>query len=148
MPAMANIVINDGAATPVAHTFSPSGRDQNMVFTWHDRSGGIAIGYPRISVQSKFPANAGAGASSDAKSRVIRQSIKVVLPILEVTAPTTGTGIQPAPTKSYDVSCNMEFILPERSTLQNRKDVFAFVKNLLANAMPASLVQDLEVVTA
>jgi hypothetical protein len=68
----------------------------------------------------------------------------VVLPVLEVTSPSTATGIQPAPTKAYDLLCNVEVVLPERSSLQERKDAFAYLKNFLANAVFTSAVQDLE----
>nr|QDH90883.1 MAG: hypothetical protein H2Rhizo32546e2411_000002 [Leviviridae sp.] len=143
MPALAAITINDGAATPLAHTFNPSGPDKNGVNYFYDRSGGIAVGFPIVSIDLKEPKPVSAGGVS-AASRVYRATVKVVYPILEVTSPTTGTGIQPAPTKSYDMMFRGEFILPERSTLQNRKDIFAFAKNILANANVTSLVQDLE----
>lgn len=143
MPALAAITINDGAATPVAHTFNPSGPDKNGVNYLYDRSGGIAIGFPAISIDLREPAPATAGRSSSSE-RVYRATAKVVLPVLEVTSASTGTGIQPAPTKAYDVVFKAEFILPERSTLQNRKDVMAFAKNLLATSVLTSLVQDLE----
>jgi hypothetical protein len=142
MPALAAITINDGATTPVAHTFNPSGPDQNGVNYFYDRSGGVAIGFPSISIDLKEPKPSANGVSS--KDRVYRGTVKVVLPILEVTSPTTGTGIQPAPTKSYDMIFRGEFVLPERSTLQNRKDILAFAKNILANANLTSLIQDLE----
>jgi len=143
MPALAAITINDGAATPVAHTFNPSGPDQNGVNYFYDRSGGVAIGFPAISIDLKEPKPAPAGGQSG-RDRVYRATVKVVFPVLEVTSPTTGTGIQPAPTKSYDLIFRGEFVLPERSTLQNRKDIFAFAKNILANSNVTSLVQDLE----
>jgi hypothetical protein len=143
MPALAAITINDGAATPVAHTFNPSGPDKNGVNYFYDRSGGIAVGFPSVSIDLREPRPVQAGGASLA-SRLYRATVKVVYPVLEVTSPTTGTGIQPAPTKSYDMTVRMEFLLPERSTLQNRKDILAFAKNILANANVTSLVQDLE----
>lgn len=141
MPVLAPVVINDGAATPVAHTFTPSNPDQNGTNYWYDRSGGIALGFPEISQNLREPAPNGRVSSSD---RVHRAKIKATLPIMEVTSPTTGTGIQPAPTKAYELVFNGEFILPERSTLQNRKDILAYAKNLMAHATVSSLVLDLE----
>lgn len=143
MPALANIVINDGATTPVAHTFTPSGPDKNGVNWLFDRSGGIAIGFPAISIDLREPLPARNGQESLA-ARVYKATVKIVFPTLEVTSASTGTGIQPAPTKAYDTVVRMEFTLPERSTLQNRKDILAFAKNALAHATVASLVQDLE----
>lgn len=142
MPALAPVTINDGAATPVAHNFTPTNVNEGVA-TWHDRVSGIAIGYPRIATSLKFPSTPKSNGASTS-DRVIRANIKVVLPILEVTSPSTGTGIQPAPTKAYDLTFNGEFILPERSSTQNRKDIAALVRNYLATTVVASVVQDLE----
>jgi hypothetical protein len=43
------------------------------------------------------------------------------------------TGIQPAPTLAYNLIATVELVLPERSTLQQRKDLLAYVKNALSN---------------
>lgn len=145
MPAIGNITINDGAATPVAHTFSPTKIDSNNVAYLHDRSGGIAIGYPSIALLTKLPSPAGAGQASGS-NRVIRNNFKIELPILEVTSASTGSGIQPAPTLSYLCGVDINFRIAERSTLQNRKDILAFAKNLLSNASIVAMVENSEVV--
>lgn len=126
MPAIAAVAINDGQATPVAHTFSPVNIDSMGIAKWADRSGGIALGFPTLTFMQKSPSPKGA--------RNYKTSIKVVLPVLEATSPSTSTGIQPAPTKAYDLIANIEFVLPERSTLAQRNDLLAYVKNFLANA--------------
>jgi hypothetical protein len=72
--------------------------------------------------------------------------VAVALPVLEVTSPSTGTGIQPAPTVAYILRFNGEFILPERADLQGRKHILAYAKNTLAHALVTALVQDLEAV--
>lgn len=125
MTAIAALTINDGAATPVAHTFSPDNIDQNGVARWADRSGGIAIGMPTITESIKRPSAKG--------SRSYRVVTKVTVPVLEQTSPSTATGIQPAPTKAFDLIFNGEFVLPERSTLAQRNDLLAYVKNFFAN---------------
>jgi hypothetical protein len=125
MTAIAALTIADGQATPVTKTFSPVNIDAMGVAKWADRSGGIAIGYPVVSFSMRQPTKA---------FRSYRVTTKVVLPILEQTSASTATGIQPAPTKAYDLIFNGEFVLPERSTLAQRKDILAFAKNYLANA--------------
>lgn len=137
MSAIASLVINDGQATPVAHTFSPVNIDSLGIANYADRSGGIAIGYPRVSLLVREPSKT---------SRVYKVTAKVTTPILEQTSPSTATGIQPAPTKAYDLTCVVDMMLPERSTLAQRKDLLAYVKNLLANAVMTSAVQDFEAV--
>lgn len=145
MPAFGNIVINDGAATPVAHTFSPTKIDSNNVAYLHDRSGGIAIGYPMLALTTKLPNPAGGGQASGL-NRVIRNNLKVELPILEVTSPSTGSGIQPAPTLSYLCGVDINFRIAERATLQNRKDILAFAKNLLSHATVITMIENSEVI--
>lgn len=135
MAAIAALTLADGAATPVNHTFSPVKVDSNGVAKWHDKSGGIALGYPIVTLSVREPTKG---------SRAFKVQGKVVLPVLEVTSPSTATGIQPAPTKAYDVMCNVEIVLPERASLQERKDAFAYLKNFLANAVFTSAVNDLE----
>lgn len=125
MTAIAALTLNDGAAAPVAHTFNPVNIDQAGVARWADRSGGIALGFPVVSFAMRNPTKA---------SRSFKITAKVVTPVLEITSPSTGTGIQPAPTKAYDLIANVEFVLPERSTLAERKNVLAYLKNYLANA--------------
>jgi hypothetical protein len=135
MAAIAVLTLNDGAAAPVAHTFNPAPDIMTNLARWVDRSGGIALGYPAITMSMRNPTKV---------SRAYKVTLKVVTPVLEVTSPTTTTGIQPGPTLSYNLICNCEFVLPERSSLQQRKDLLAFVKNYLANSVVTSAIQDFE----
>lgn len=135
MAAIAVLTINDGAATPVAHTFSPNPDINSSLPVWVDRSGGIAMGYPKISLSVRNPTKA---------SRTYKVTLKIATPIMETVSASTASGIPPAPVVSYTPLCNVEFVLPERSTLQQRKDLLAYVKNTLANAVMTSAVQDFE----
>jgi hypothetical protein len=132
MTAIAALTLADGATTPVNHTFSPVNIDQAGVARWADRAGGVALGFPVVSFSMRNPTKS---------SRNYRITAKVNVPVLEQTSPSTATGIQPAPTKAYDLIFNGEFILPERSTAQQRKDLLAYVKNYFANAavIPAAV---------
>lgn len=136
MPAIGNLTINDGAATPVAHTFAPVGIS-GIVASYADRSGGIPVGYPTVDVSLRAPSN-------QSREKMYLATLRVNYPILEVTSPSTGTGIQPAPTVSYKMIAELKCWLPERSTLQNRKDLRAFIKNLMNDAVTTALVETLE----
>lgn len=145
MPAFAAFTINDGKATPVAHTFSPVRIDAKGVAIFYDRSSGIAIGFPRITISLREPADAvQAGMASDAKKRNYKSVITTDVPLLESTSAATGTGIAPAPTVAYIHSHRQEFSLPERGTLADRNDLLAYVGNGLANATVKSVIQNLE----
>jgi len=139
MTAIAALTLADGQGTPANHTFSPVNIDSAGVARWADRSGGIALGFPVVTASMKAPAAKG--------SRSYRHTFKVVVPVLEVTSPSTATGIQPAPTKAFDLIFNGEFVLPERSTLAQRNDLLAYVKNFIANAaVVPQAVQNFEAV--
>lgn len=138
MAARANIVINDGQASPVAHTFNPAkvvDIDAVTLATYEDRSGGIAVGFPVVSISMRRPSKT---------SRTYKVQLKVVVPTLETISNSTVSGILPAPTKAYDTLVNVEFITHERAPLQSRKDILAYAKNLLAHAVVTSAIQDLD----
>lgn len=138
MTAIAALTLLDGQSTPASHTFNPINIDADGVARWADRSGGVAIGFPVVSMSMKAPSAKG--------SRNYRMVGKVTLPILEQTSPSTATGIQPAPTVAYNLIANIEFVLPERSTLAQRNDIAAYAKNFLANGVVQAALQNFEYV--
>lgn len=143
MPALGNITLADGQASPVNHVFKPVNIDKQDMAHYADNSATTPIGYPRLALQLRIPAGPlGVGASS--KNSVYRGVVKVDVPVLEVTSPATGSGIQPAPTVAYVTIAKAEFVLPARSTLQDRKDARAYLVNALGNATVISMLHDLE----
>lgn len=121
--------LTTSATVGVDKTLNPEGFVSPGVARWVDRSGGIAIGYPAFTMSVRPPSKA---------SRIYKVTAKVVLPTLEQTSASTMTGIQPAPTKAYDCSAVMEFMLPERSTLAERQALFSVVASLFARTINAS----------
>jgi hypothetical protein len=121
----------------VAHTFSPVNIDAAGVAKLVDRSGGISIGFPAITMSVRAPQK---GASN------YKVVAKVSVPVLEATSPSTATGIQPAPTVAYTLLGTCEFVLPDRSTLQERTNVLAYLKNFLANTNLDTAVKTYEAI--
>lgn len=142
MSAVANIVLQDAQATPVSHTFIPLGPDANNVWWFEDQSAASPIGYNRISLQLVRPGNPSAG--EDSAKRVFRVKIGLHTPTLEVISNSTVSGIIPAPTISYINRFNAEFIIPERSTLQNRKDARKYAQFLMADTQVVAMVESLQ----
>lgn len=143
MPAFSSLSVFDGQATPVAHTFAPMRLDQGENrASYADRVSGVAIGFPTVDLRLGVPKPG--GRVSDG-SRVYRARIDIALPVLE-TLGTADSGIAPPPTVAYTLRGQVEFILPERASLQNRKDILAYVKNVLNASVVSSMVQDLEAV--
>lgn len=128
MGAIANIVINDGQGTPVAHTFAPA-KTQADYALLEDRTAGIYIGYNKLTFTLARPSGA-----SKAANRNLRLSIRIETPKLENVTNSTISGIAPAPTISYRPQVELMATFPERCSLQDRKDLQAYVKNALSNS--------------
>lgn len=139
--AASNIVLADALATPVNHTFVPLGPDKDGTFWWEDQSQASPIGYWKISYQLKRPVVGSAGASSN--QRTYRASIGLHEPILENVTNNTVSGIAPAPTISYVPRFFVDVVLPERSSLQNRKDLRKMGWNLMNETQLIALVETL-----
>lgn len=133
MAAVADIVISDAQATPVAHTFTPA-RQSGDIFTWTDRVAGVVAGFRVISIGTRFATIANSGQ---------KVTIKIVDPRLAQTSPSSGSGVQPNPVAAYSTMATIEFLLPPAADLQARKDILAYVKNLLANSQVTAMIQDL-----
>jgi hypothetical protein len=72
--------------------------------------------------------------------------VKIVTPVLEQVAGSGVTGYTPPPAKAFDLVFIGEFILPERATLAQRKDILAFAKNALGHVVSQNAVWNLEMV--
>lgn len=134
MPTNSSIVINNGAATPVAHTFNVKANDQR-ISTYEDRVGGIAIGYGRLRIRT---------ADNDSIRRV---EATLAIPVLEAVSGVNSQGFTPAAKVAYVMTAKVEFLLPTRCVLQDRKDILAYAKNLLAHSFTTALVQDGDEIT-
>lgn len=140
MPQIANIVINDGATTPVAHTFVPLGKDADGVFWWEQKTPAPAngLGAKRIGYKQSRELNARNQLTSSGKC-----SYTISVPTLETLA-NNSAGITPPPTVAYKELARVEFTLAERSTVQERKDTRVLALNLLGHAMAVANVDTLE----
>jgi hypothetical protein len=143
MSAVVSIVLNDAQGTPVAHTFIPLGPDQNGVWWFEDQTGVAPVGYNRISMQLVRPANQSAGTS--AGDRLNRVKVGLHTPKLE-TLGNNSAGLTPPPTVAYIARCSVEFILPDRSTLQDRKDLRKYVDFLMAETQLTNMVENLQAI--
>lgn len=141
MAAVANITLNDAQETPVLHTFTPVGPDSSGTWWWEDQSAASPIGYNRISMQLVRASNPAPGAN--AGTRINRVKIGFHTPKME-TLGNNSAGITPPPTVAYIARANVEFILPDRSSLQDRRDLRKYVDFLLAEAQLTAMVESLQ----
>lgn len=133
MAAIANITLTDATpVTPVNRVFSPTKKDKDL-FTYHNRASGIVVGFDQVTIQTR---------QADKATKATKVTLKLVTPILEQTSPSTSTGIQPAPTVAYNLLANVELVLPDRSSLQNRKDLLAMIRDALSEAVVTQAVEN------
>ena len=139
MPAVNTIIISDGAATPVAHTFSPQGQDAKGVWWFEQTTPSPAnpLGAKRISVSLRRSLTN--GPSLNTKAKVV---IGLWVPTLETVGNTSG-GFPPPPTLSYSQDVRIEFTLPERGTEQERKDTRTLCRNLMGDVQIVNCVEKL-----
>jgi len=141
MTVAVSMVLADAQVTPVNHTFVPMGKDPMGVFWFYDQSASNAIGFWRISVEIKQPAAPKQGESS--AERNYRFKIGLHEPILEVLS-NNSAGYTPAPTVAYTPRCISEFIISERASLQNRKDLRKMIASCLNDINIVQVVENLQ----
>lgn len=135
MAALASIILADAAAS--ALTFAPAGISTEGVAMYEDRASGISVGFPKLTVNLRRP---------NKTSSNYRATVKLVMPVLEQTSPSTATGIQPAPTVAYSITATTELVLPARCSLTDRQNALALVKSALADSVITALVEQYEAI--
>jgi hypothetical protein len=126
MPQLGNIVINDAAATPVAHTFAPvtsNGRLAELA----NRTATTPKGFETLRVECRKP---------EGQSTVYRVTAGLNDPVEAVVDGQTVV----VRNSSFEGKFNFS---PE-STAQERKDLVALVSNLFAHATFKSTCENLE----
>jgi len=127
MPSAADITINNGAATPVAKTFtliSPAAGDGSFA-NWRLKEGNISSVFPRIAIAARANGN---------KAR--KANIKIQVPSSYTDSVTGLTKVGSAFDFNADVTVPDDF--PE--SLKN--DAVAFVANAMAHALVKAIVRD------
>jgi hypothetical protein len=115
MSARTNLVINDRASTPVAHTFSPDGDDANGVHVYSEKTG-VPAGNPQFTAALK---------KTNGK---YKPSLRFRIPTVQTQ---TINGVSsPVVVRTAFVELNCTF--DELSTDQERKDAIGFMANTLA----------------
>lgn len=132
MSAIAPIVINDGKATPVAHTFNPLSA---VPPKYREAVASVpVIGQPYID------ANIVLGKGTDGLNKA---TLVLAIPVLENVTGGTASGYTAAPKVAYFAQARLEFILPNRSDAATRKDLRVLASNLLSNAQVVDMIENL-----
>lgn len=126
MPAIAALTVYDGASTPVAHTFSPQSTT-GARSQWADRSPTIPAGYRTISHELAEP---------NGNRTVHKVTMGFMVPVV-ATVDGSDTVVR------YD-SGQVVLNINPLSTLQERKDLLAYIANTLGLAAVKTSVENLE----
>jgi hypothetical protein len=133
MPANSQIILKDGAATPVDHTYLPTKIDANNVATFQERNSGVPVGYPTLTWSLRAPTTGGAP--------TYKLIGKLTQPKVITTVDQSGKSVTSV---DYTNIATVEIVVSNRSTLQERKDIRTLCANMLLNATLASSADNLE----
>lgn len=129
MPANANIVIADGASTPVNHTFVPSGLIGSMgLAQFTERSDGVFVGEPKLDITIR-PVTKG---QATRKATVI------------MTQPKRVTDTDGNVTVAYENLGKLEFTYSVSSTTAERKNLRVLLANAALHATVAQAIDNNE----
>lgn len=131
MASITSIVLPDAAATPVNHTFVPDSV-KGDTGNWANQAPSLPIGFETIGATLTNPSG---------KSSVYRANLSMKLPVLKTT---TDSGGNSTTTVDYWMEFTGEFKIPQRSSLQNRKDLRKLVAGLLNDAQIIAIVEGLQ----
>lgn len=132
MSAIAPIVIADGQGTPVSHTFNPVQSNPDAFYREAQASLPI-VGQGTVKLVVKQD------------SSLNRVKVSLALPCLETATGANSSGYTAAPKVAYTVTANVEFLLPSRSTVAQRKDLRVLLKNLLTDAQIVDAVDNINI---
>lgn len=118
----ADLAINDGQSTPVLKTFKARGVKTDLAL-WLDMSNGVDIGLPSITQSTRKRTKGGAPANVT--------EVRILTPVLKAISGSDG-GYTPQPAVSHTPWAKLELIGPVVSSAAERKNLFAYVKNLFA----------------
>lgn len=127
MSARTNLVINDRAPTPVAHTFTPDGDDANGVHVFSEKTG-VPASNPRFTAQLR---------KSNGK---YRPTLRLQVPVVQTQ---TINGVS-SPVIVRTAYIELAATFDQLSTEQERKDAVG----LMANAMSSSQTMINDLLTA
>lgn len=138
MPTFGRISIANGLSTPVVHNFDPANNDsegQKRVSSYEDRVTGTPVSFAKLGII----------VTQGTPIRTVRLTIRV--PTMEAVAGSSPTGYQPAPREAFHEMVTLEFKTHQRGTIDGRKDLLAYAKNILAHAVVSSVLVDGESIT-
>lgn len=130
MATRANIVVNDGASTPVAHTYNPLGKPAGSEYEFYvERVSGKPEFQSEIRIKTQQPSKSG-------------QPYKVLVTLIQ---PKT-VNVSGIDTLDRQSRIDLTFTVGSKSVTQDRKDLRIMLANLLVNSQIVGIVDNLETI--
>lgn len=124
MPSFAPLSLQDGQSTPVAQSFTPVSLVSGLG-AWYNRNTGVIASQPYVTAKTT---------RANGSSGLTRQQFTVNVPAYDAA---TGKVISTA-------AATIEFRIPSNATLQQRKDLRAFVASLCFDDVVEAMVENVE----
>lgn len=126
---LSSAMLTNSATVGSDKTFEPAGFQTPGVARWEDRSGGVAAGFPNMTLSMRRPTK---------QSRIYKVQFGLAIPRMAATSTSTNTGIEPAPSVAYTCQAKLECLIPERSTAAERVLFFSELIGAFAASINAS----------
>lgn len=130
MATMANIVVPDAAATPVNHTFVPSGKE-GLIAKWTEKLASLPIGWWGLTQSLRQPVNG---------NKQYRYQMELAIPTLRTY---TDAGGNSQTVVDYVNRVQVTAILAAGGTLQSRKDIRKLAVGILNDSQAIDLIENL-----
>ena len=132
MAQISQLSLADGQANPATHVFKPTLPQQGTSpAQWVNAESATLVGNRKVTLRVSERQN---------KYEV---EVRVTDPVLSVVSDTC-CDIQNVPAVAYTNTFSGTFTIAKSATLQNRKDILAYAKDILAATVLQSAVEDLE----
>lgn len=142
MAALGNLTSVNGESTPVTYQFSPLGPDDKGT-QWFEQTSPAPI---NGQAAARFSASLRRSIQPGGKlTGIARAEFAMWIPTMETVA-TGDSGIAPPPTTAYTCAAREVYMLPERSTKQERKNLRVLFSSTKGSTNPSivSMVEDLQ----
>lgn len=131
MPSISDLTLKNAAAANVVFKPTRSAASPST-FVFEDRTPGVKAGYNTVRVDTRTNGQNGA----------THVDIVVTAPRLAVTAPASGSGIQPNPTRAYAELGSLKFVRPAALEQSVANDFLAYIQALVLTPQFIAWIRD------
>jgi hypothetical protein len=140
MAAISTISLVDAESTPVTRSFQPSRQGllkDSIIAEFEDRAAntGVPVGFGRLTWTIQRPTKV---------RPTYRINMRLMTPVLETVSNSTVSGILPQPTVGFTPMVECTYVIPQRSSLQQRKNLRKLFADLAVNSQLTAAVENLD----